>query len=166
MEETLDERFGIKFVRGAIEHAFGVQITGQGPPGDFLIGEWPVFDFTVCGFHMQVFFVAMSYFDERAERIVRGDRGVIRRKAAGEDLPAILDRHGGMIWVWMYDHSAAKCSSTDAAYAPVGKMLAALAASEPCEPWAILWPAHNEIRVWEPEMESMLAGGSPLQIFR
>ena len=167
MEKTLDERFGINFVRGAIEEAFGVKITAEtpsNPPGeDFLIGEWPMFDFSVGGYHMQILFLPMSYFDERASRIVPGDRRLIRTRATGEDLPAILDQHAGMIKVWMYEESAARCSSTEAAYAPVGKMLAAFA---PGEPWAILWPGQNEIRVWEPEMQSTLAGGSPLTVFR
>jgi hypothetical protein len=42
MEETLDERFGGKFVRGAVEHAFGVTIPAGGPSrrgSDYLIGQ-------------------------------------------------------------------------------------------------------------------------------
>jgi hypothetical protein len=122
-----------------------------------LIGEWPIFNLSVQGEELQILFLRMSYFDRWAHRIVSGARNVIRRKARG-DLRTVLDEHAGMIKVW---HVSAETASPER-YAAVGRMIAAFACSET---WALLWPEQNEILLWEDDMEDVLAGGAPLDLF-
>jgi hypothetical protein len=159
----LDEplQVGVEFVRGAIEHAFGVEFSG-GAGAAFVTGEWPIFIYQLEGRMAQIKLLPRPYFDEKTVPIVPGDRRAILARVQDDELREAVREHQALVAVWQM-HPAEPADRT-AAYDHVGKMLAAFA---PCpDVRAIVWPAGNAIRLWDDELEEALKGGAPLDLFK
>jgi hypothetical protein len=171
---------GLEYVWGAVDHAFGVKLPVSEPDDsddsdetddsddsrheDFLTGQWPIFMFQLQGRLFQLKFLPISYFDADALPLVPGDREAIGQKVADKELKRAIKKHQGLISVWLMNPNCPPGSLEP--YADVGKMLASAAANDP-DTYAIVWPARNEIRLWEDDEEEWAAmeSGRALDLF-
>jgi hypothetical protein len=160
MDKTL--HVAPEFVQGAIEHAFGVRISGKADSAGFVTGDWPVFIYQLQGRMCQIKCLPRPYFDQSTVQIVPGDRRAILARVQDDELKAAVREHQGLIAVWQMQPG--EPGDRGDAYDHVGKMLAAFA---PCpEVRAIVWPAGSAIRLWEDDLEETLKGGAPLDLFK
>jgi hypothetical protein len=159
MEEPL--HVGVKFVQGAVEHAFRIALpTGTRDSTEFVTGDFPFFFVQFGGRLLQLKLLSFPYFSEKSAPFAAADPRPVLQQAREQGMDEVIDGHRAWIAVWFMNST--NPPGTDDPYSYVGRMLAAFAIGPTL---AIVWPARNQIRQWSPDMLEALEAGEPLRLF-